>query len=210
MLYLVFVFVFISRLFAGEGGEDRTVRIEAARVGDICFVCGARLTEVDVAVYVRGRRIPIQKEMIDTFLANKERYLQRLETRSALFQEEMGAPSGVALGGISLGWFLFGAIVLTSLLFGGMSAYSAISKNQSPISCFLLGFFLNIFGFFYVLIKYHGSRGGEISLGLHKVPVTLSPVGCPSCSYPNHPSATRCVGCKASLVPKIESEASRA
>ena len=210
LLCLVFGRVFGYGFFAAEGKEEVRVRIEPAKVGEICFVCGARLTEDDLAVYVRGRRIPVAKGMIDTFLANKESYLRGIQTRSALFQEETAAPCGVAQGGISFGWFLFGAIVLTDLLFGGMSAYSAVSKNLSPVPCFLLGFFLNIFGFIYVLTKSHRTYSGEIPSGLHKVPATRSPIACPSCEYPNHPSALRCVGCKADLAPKVESEVFRA
>jgi hypothetical protein len=202
--------VFGGRLLAGEGKEEISYRAEAARAGEHCIVCGTLLTEQDVALYVRGRRIPIEKGMVETFLNNKETYLRRFQARSALFQEEMNAPGGVAQGGINFGWFLFGAIVLAGVVFGGMSAYSAVSKDLPSTPYFLLGFFLNIFGYVYVLTMPSRARPGEIPSGLHKVPETHAPVGCPSCGYPNHPSARRCVGCKASLQPKFESEVPRA
>ena len=97
-----------------------------ARPGELCTVCGTPLTEDDVALIVKGRRVPLNKAMVNAFLQNQEKYFTKMQPRGALFQEELDAPAGTALGGVSLGWFLFGSYVLVALIFGGMSGYAAV------------------------------------------------------------------------------------
>ncbi|MBI4534815.1 MAG: hypothetical protein HY708_00965 [Ignavibacteriae bacterium] len=180
-----------------------------ANVGEFCTVCGVPLTENDVALIVRGRRVPLNNAMVDEFLQHEEKYFAKLQPKGALFQEEADAPPGTAQGGISKGWFLFGLCVLVALLFGGMSGYNAISKGLSPIPHFFIGFVFNILGYLYVLSRPRKTKHGEVPSGLVKVPNTSAPVRCPSCGYTNHPSAKKCSACRTPLNPVIESEASR-
>jgi hypothetical protein len=147
--------------------------------------------------------------MVDTFLADEERYFAAKQPRAALFQEELAAPVGVAQGGISWGWFLFGLYVLLSLVFAGLSGYRAVSRGLQPIPCFFVGFFFNAFGYFYVLTRASLVARGAIPAGLVKVPATLAPQKCPRCGSDNHPAARKCSGCGGVLQPLLQSDVAR-
>jgi hypothetical protein len=182
----------------------------AAKRGERCTVCGVELTEDDVALIVRGRRVPLNKSMIETFMENPEKYFAQKQPKSALFQEELASSTGATLGGISSGWFLFGSYVLVALIFAGLSGYTAVSKGLSPIPHFFIGFFLSALGYLYVLARPAAVKKGEIPEGLVKVPVTSMPLPCPACGYTNHPSARKCAACGGELQPQMESEVARA
>jgi len=181
-----------------------------AKPGESCTVCGVPLTEDDVALIVKGRRVPLNSAMVEEFLQNKEMYFANLQPKGALFQENLDSPSGTALGGISSGWFLFGLYVLVALIFGGMSGYAAVGRGLKPIPHFFIGFLFSAFGFLYVMTRPKAVKRGEIPPGLVKVPVTASPVPCEKCGHANHPSAKRCAECGADLKPRVESEVERA
>lgn len=181
-----------------------------AKVGEFCTVCGVPLDEKDVALIVKGRRFPVDKTMVQAFLESSPEYFRAKQVRTALFQEEFGAPSGTAQSGVGWKWFLVGLYVLTSVVFGGFSGYVAVSKGLSPISHFFAGFVLNAFGFLYVLTRPARLKTGIVPPGLVKVPVTHAPVACPKCGNTNHPSAARCLGCGALLTPSFQSEVARA
>ncbi len=183
---------------------------EPAKPGDRCIVCGAPLTaETGVRLTVRGRRVPVSKALVDTFLSHPEKYFAKMQPKGALFQEEMSAPAGAALSGISLGWFLFGLYILAALVFAGLSGYAAVSKGLRPIQYFFIGFFLSAFGYLYVLTRSAAVKKGEIPVGLVKVPTTAAPRPCPACGYANHPSAKKCVGCGGKLEPMMVPEVAR-
>jgi len=179
------------------------------RPGETCIVCGIPLTDDDVALLVRGRRVPLNRAMVDSFMNNQEQFFSRLQPRSALFQENLGVAPGVAQGGISWGWFAFGLYVVTSLISAAMSAYCAIAKGLPAAQYFFVGLFLNIFGYVYVKSKKPSSKTANVPKGLHKVPVTNAPHACPECGGSNHPSARACLQCGAKLSPAYTSEASR-
>lgn len=181
-----------------------------AKIGERCTVCGVALTEDDVALIVRGRRVPLNKNMVATFMSDPEKYFAKSQPKSALFQEELSAPAGAALGGISSGWFLFGLYVLAALVFSGLSGYAAVSKGLSPIPHFFIGFFFSALGYLYVLTRPAAVKKGAIPGGLVKVPATPAPVACPQCGYTNHPSAKTCANCGSKLQPQMESEVARA
>lgn len=180
-----------------------------AKPGEHCTVCGVLLTAEDVALIVRGRRVPLNKAMVNTFMDDPEKYFAMLQPRSALFQEELTPRAEVAQGGISLGWFLFGLYMLVALVFAGMSAYTAVSNGLTPIPHFFVGLFFNIFGYLYVLTRPAVVEKRAIPAGLVKVPATNAPVPCPLCGYANHPSASKCTGCGGKLEPLMESEVTR-
>jgi hypothetical protein len=186
----------------------RTVR---PKPGDYCTVGNVPLdTLQDVALIVRGRRVPLHRTMVDSFMRTQEKYFSQKQPKGALFQEELSAPAGAALGGISSGWFFLGLYVLVALVFGGMSGYTAVSKGLKPIPHFFIGFFLSALGYLYVLTRPAVAKKGEIPAGLVKVPTTNSPVPCATCGYNNHPSAKQCAGCGSHLQPLMESEVARA
>jgi len=199
---------------ASDASESDTSRIPyqvvPAKPGERCTVCGGELTQEDVALIVRGRRVPLDIDEVDEFLKNQEMYFAKLQPKGALFQEELDTPEGTAQGGVSAGWFWFGVYVLSALVFGALSSYTAITKGLQPIPHFFLGFFLSLLGYLYVLTRPRRVHEGEVPPGLVKVPVTSAPVKCPSCGNTNHPTATRCAACHATLTPVAESEASKA
>ncbi|NIR48182.1 zinc ribbon domain-containing protein [candidate division KSB1 bacterium] len=202
-------FLLVSATSGQEKSQISQYKSVEPKKGERCIVCGVQLTEEDVVLIVRGRRVPLNQTMVDSFLNNKAYYFAKLQPKSALFQENLEAPEGVAQGGISLGWFLFGLYVLIALIFSGFSGYTAVSKGLPPIRYFFIGLFFSVFGYIYVLTRSAEVRREEIPHGLVKVPSTKAPVPCPKCSNTNHPSAKHCLECGAKLTPATDSEVSR-
>ena len=203
--------VLFLALFGGVGrvGGQTYSRVPA-KSSELCTVCGAELTSDDVALIVRGRRTPLCRAHVETFLNDLERSFYSKQPRGALFQEDMAAPPGTAQGGISQGWFFFGLLVLSGLIFGGLSGYRALSMGLPPLAPFFIGFFLNLPGFLYVISRRAGQDQGQVPKGLVKVPETLAPAACPACGEVNHPTARKCLGCGEELHPSQQSEVARA
>ena len=181
-----------------------------AKNSELCTVCMAELTSEDVTLIVRWRRNPLCQAHVETFLNKLERGFYGKQPRSALFQEDLSAPPGTAQGGISRGWFLFGLLVLSSLIFGGLSGYRALSMGLPPLAPFFIGFVLNLPGFLYVISRPAGPGRGQVPKGLVKVPETVAPAPCPACGEVNHPTARQCPGCGKELHPSRQSEVTRA
>lgn len=179
------------------------------KAGERCIICKVPLSEEDVILIVRGRRVPLKQAMVDSFLNNQEKYFAALQPKSALFHENIDVPAGVAQGGISMGWFLFGSYIFVALIFSGLSGYTAVSKGLPAIPNYFIGFFFSIFGYLYVLTRPAMAKKGEVPEGLVKVPTTYSPVPCEKCGCTNHPSARECSGCGAELEPSMQSEVER-
>lgn len=198
-----------SPVSSQQRGTESRYQTVSPKEGERCIICGVPLTNEDVSLIVRGRRVPLKRTMVDSFMNNQEKYFSRLQPKSALFQENLNVPKGVAQGGINTGWFLFGLYILIALVFGGLSSYGAISKGLSPISNFFIGFIFIVFGYIYVLTRPATVAKGEIPEGLVKVPTTRAPITCSACNSTNHPSARNCSFCGAELTPMIESEVSR-
>ena len=198
-------------LFGGVGrvGGQTYSRVPAKN-SELCTVCGKALTSDDVTLIVRGRRTPLCRAHVETFLNNLERSFYSKQPRGALFQEDMAAPPGTAQGGISQGWFLFGLLVLSGLIFGGLSGYRALSIGLPPLAPFFIGFFLNLPGFLYVISRRSSQDHGQVPGGLVKVPETLAPSPCPACGEVNHPTARKCLRCGKELDPSQQSEVTRA
>lgn len=196
--------------WAQENARQTPYQRVRPKWGDYCTVGHVPLdTLQDVALIVRGRRVPLHRTMVDSFLRTQEKYFSQQQPKGALFQEELSAPQGVTLGGVSSGWFLFGLYVLVALVFAGMSGYTAVSKGLPPIPNFFIGLFLSAVGYLYVLTRPAVAKKGEIPEGLVKVALTHTPVPCAACGYQNHPSAKQCVGCGGKLQPTLQSEVAR-
>ena len=176
--------------------------------GERCIICNVPLSEGDVALMVRGRRVPLKNAMVDSFMKYQEKYFAELQPKSALFQENMDA-MGTAQGGISSGWFLFGSYILIALIFSGLSGSAAISKGLPPSPHYFIGFSFSVFGYIYVLTRATVVKKGEIPEGFVKVPTTHAPVPCKKCGNTNHPSAEKCSSCGAQLEPQMQSEVER-
>ena len=190
-------------------GYQQTYPRVHARTSDFCTMGRASLTVEDVALMVRVRRIPLGQSDVENFMSDQEKYFSSKQSRSALFQEHLAAPPGTAQGGISQGWFFFGLLVLSSLVFGGLSAYLALSKGLSPLAPFFTGFFLNVLGFLYVVSRPASQDYQQVPKGLVKVPTTAQPLPCPACTNLNHPAAQQCISCGQELSPSQESEVAR-
>src|SRR5262249_17364899 len=74
-------------LLAQETPANRPYPVVPAKEGERCTVCRAALGKDDVALIVRGRRVPLGRLMVDTFLANEEKYFAEKQPKAALFQE---------------------------------------------------------------------------------------------------------------------------
>lgn len=211
MLYVVGALLFLHPTFAmaQQSESDLPYKSVAPKANERCVVCGVALTEEDLALIVRGRRVPLKQAMVDSFLNNREKYFSKLQPKSALFQENLEARKGTAQSGISLGWFWFGIYVLTALIFAGLSSYSAVSKGLPAIPNFFIGLLLHVIGYVYVKTRSAAADKGEIPRGFVKVPTTRTPTVCPKCGAGNHPSAKKCSGCGAEIQPTVSSEVSK-
>jgi len=182
----------------------------AAKAGEICIVCGMPVSSGDIAIILKGRRLPVMKDMAAAVLKNPEIYFKHKQAKGALFLEDFQAPSGAVQDGVSVGWFLAGLYVLSALFFGGLSGTAAIARGLPPISSFFFGLGLSVFGYVYVLTRPSRRVSRSVSAGLVKVPVTQSPLACPQCGDTNHPAAAACAACHVSLSPQGQSDLSRA
>jgi hypothetical protein len=197
-------------LVAGETLPQRPYPIVAAKAGEICIVCGMPVSSGDIAIVLKGRRMPVMKDMAETVRRNPEVYFRDKQAKGALFQEEFQGSPGAVSRGVSLGWFLAGLYVLSALIFGGLSGNAAVTRGLPPISSFFLGLGLGLFGYLYVLTRRSGKASHGVSAGLSKIPATQSPLACPQCGNTNHPAAASCALCHVSLSPQGQSDLSHA
>lgn len=197
-------------VFASDPQPQSRYPTVAAEVGEHCIVCGMPVSSSDIAIIVRGRRIPVMKDMAASVLKNPEIYFKSKQPRGALFQEDFQAPPGAVQASVSLGWFLAGLYVLSALVFGALSGVAAVSKGLPPISGFWFGLGLSVFGYLYVLTRPSQATPLDVPAGLVKVPVTQSPLACPQCGNTNHPAAASCAVCHVLLSPQGRSDLSRA
>lgn len=201
----------LSRLvFASETQPQSHYPTVAAKVGEICIVCGMPVSSGDIAILLKGRRMPVMRDMAAAVLKDPETYFKNKQAKGALFQEDFRAPSGAVQAGVSLGWFLAGLYILSALIFGGLSGTAAVAKGLPPISSFFLGLGLSLFGYLYVVTKRSRKASQGAPAGLLKVPATQSPLACPQCGDTNHPAARLCASCHVSLSPQGQSDLSRA
>jgi hypothetical protein len=205
---LALYFLLAGLHFSSEPHAQSRYPSVAAEPGEICVVCGLPVSNGDIAILLKGRRLPVMKEMAGEILKNPEAYFKNKQAKSALFQEEFQAPAGAVQTGMSLGWFLAGLYILSALLFGGLSGVAALAKGLSPISSFFAGLGLSVFGYLYVLTRPSRTASG-VPAGFAKVPITQSPLACPQCGNTNHPAAALCSACHVSLSPEGQSDVSR-
>ena len=60
----------------------------AAKAGEICIVCGMPVSSGDIAIILKGRRLPVMKDMAAAVLKNPEIYFKHKQAKGALFQED--------------------------------------------------------------------------------------------------------------------------
>lgn len=128
--------------------------------------------------------------------------------RTALFHANQKSARDLQPDRMSWGWLAVGLYVLSGLFFGGLSGYRALSKGLAPMPHFLLGLFLNLLGYLFVLTR-PPALASQVPPGLVKVPETHAPVPCGGCGHPNHPAAKQCAGCGIGLQPAVRSDLDR-
>lgn len=181
-------------------------RIES-REGEICLVCGNPISSHDVTYLVQGQRVPLHKKnCFGIFSAQPLRWLAKLKPHGAFLD------ASAAKVGLSANWFLFGLYVLVGLLFGALAAHRALHVGRNPLVWLGVGILANLPGYLALLMlpKQSVNAPAGIPGGLGKIAATYAPENCPACGWENHPSASKCGNCGASLAPKTVSEVAQA
>ncbi len=184
-----------------------TVQQVPPKPGEICAVCDRPLHSGDVVYLVDGQRVAVHAGDCDAALrARPQKSLARLRPKGGAF---LGADAHPVLTGA---WLYVGLYVLVGLVFAALTAQHALRAGYSPLSGLLLGLAFNIFGFLFIVTRPKREPTQRLPLpsGRHKIPATYEPQPCPRCGGENHPSATKCLGCGASLAPRIASDVQRA
>ena len=199
-------------LIADQGGErDPAAPVELGRKageGEQCIVCGQAIDGLEVVeVRYKGRSFFVAAKMLDELKGDPDAYFEKLQARSALFDER-------AMEGrrTSSGWLYFGAYVLLGLVFAALCGYLAVSRSLAPIPWFFAGLAGNVAALAVLLATPRGDPSAlpaGVPAGLAKVPATRRPLPCPSCGVTNHPTAPACSACGAALAPALEPETAR-
>ena len=176
--------------------------------GEQCIVCGQPIHGDEIVeVRYKGRSFFVAAKMLSELEGDPDTYFQKLQARSALFDER--SMEGRA---VSTGWLLFGAYVLIGLVFAAICGYLAIGRSLAPLPWFFAGLVGNVAALAVLLATRRGestSSPAGIPAGFAKVPLTHAPVPCAACGATNHPAAAACSGCGRSLAPAFEAEAAR-
>lgn len=174
--------------------------------GEQCIVCGQAIHGDEIVeVRYKGRSFFVAAKMLAELEGDPDSYFQKLQARSALFDER--SMEGRA---VTTGWLLFGAYVLVGLVFAAICGYLAIGRSLAPLPWFFAGLVGNIAALVVLLATGRGDTASSaIPAGLAKVPLTPAPVPCAACGATNHPSAAACSSCGKGLAPAFEAEAAR-
>jgi len=197
-------------------GEVAGPRVPA-KPGETCIVCDSPVGPDDPVYLVQGQRVPVHADEEREFLSNPRKYLMRLKPMGGALlgadsnQPGMANRTGNDQPSVSVVWIYGGLYVLFGLVFAAICAHRALHTGHSPGVWLGLGLVLNVFAYILLLTrpKREVRAPAGVPLGLGKIAATHAPQGCPKCGAFNHPSATRCLGCGASLSPEVESEVER-
>lgn len=197
-------------------GEAVGPRVRA-RPGEICIVCNDPVGPDDPVYLVQGQRVPVHAEEEREFLSHPRRYLMRLKPLGgALLGADSNQPGMANRAGdnrpeVSGTWIYGSLYVLLGLVFAAVCAHRALHTGYSPGAWFGLGLVFNVVA--YILLRTRPQREIQapagVPSGLGKIAATHAPQRCPKCGAFNHPSAAKCLGCGASLSPRVESEVRR-
>jgi hypothetical protein len=204
---LALILAAFHTLLGQETGRDiARCTVVKPRAGETCIVCDKAIGAKDRVYEVEGQRVAVHVGACDNaFTREPERYLARLKPRGAFLEAEPNLARHIWWG-----WFAFGIYVLLGLVFGAFCASRAVNHALQPWPWFLVGFFLNLFGFL-ALVTLPAGDSSMVGLppGLVKVPTTSSPRACPRCGAMNHPSAMSCIECGNKIEPHATSEVTR-
>ena len=193
----------------GVPGDDRqTVAVSAPVPGEACLVCRQPVGAGDAALIHRGRRVTLHSDAcMAAWNAGAESIFGSMQPRGALFQEPSTRPSPLASG-----WFMLGIYILAGLVTGAACGYMAVARGLSPLPWFFAGLAINVIALGLLLTRGRADTSklpAGIPSGLAKVPTTRAPAPCLTCGAGNHPSASRCTACGATLLPSAESDLQR-
>lgn len=177
--------------------------------GEQCLVCDRGIYGHDVVkLRYKGRKFYVQAgQMFAKFESEPDRFFQKVQARSVLFDE-----TGVAVGPMAIGWLWIGVYILAGLIFGAVCSYVAVARAVAPCPWFVAGFVGNIVALIVLCLVAKGDRAilpAGVPSGLSKVPTTRAPIRCSGCRCENHPGAAECSHCGASLDPTVEPETHR-
>lgn len=178
----------------------------APKPGEICLICNEPIGEGDTVYIVNGQRVPVHRGACDAKLrAELPRVVARLQPVSGFLGDRPGESA------VSRVWFFAGLYVLLALIFAALCGHRALHKGRRPVLWFGLGLVFPVLGYLVLamLPKRAIEAPGGVPGGLHKVAATYRPQSCAKCGRENHPSATRCLGCGAPLVPDVVSDVAR-
>jgi hypothetical protein len=186
-------------------------RYAKPKPGEYCSLCYERLQAEDLVYVVWGQRVGVHSGSEDEdFRANPKKWIAHLRPGGAFLGVEGALDSPQqALSGL---WFAAGLYVLLGLIFGALCAHRAFHTGYPPGTWFAMGLALNVVA--YIALGFKPKR--EVSAvagvphGLRKFASTLEPVPCPACGGTNHPSASKCLECGATLEPQTLSEVEKA
>lgn len=172
--------------------------------GEQCIVCRQAIHEGDIVEgRYKGRTVHVAESMLPEFESDPDHYFYPMQARAALFDEAaMETPA------MRTGWLAFGLYVLVGLVFGAACAYLALERGLAAWPWFFGGLLFNVLALATLLIG--KARVAAAPPGLVKIPTTASPRPCRACGNTNHPSASACSGCGATLEPTLEPETARA
>ena len=176
--------------------------------GEQCIVCEQAIEGLEVVeVRYKGRSFYVAAKMLEAFENDPDAYFEKLQARSALFDER-------AMEGrrTQKGWLYFGGYVLVGLIFAAICGYLAISRSLAPLPWFFAGLAGNVAALAVLLATPRGDAAAlpaGMPAGLAKVPTTRASVACAGCGAFNHPAASACSGCGSALTPAIEPETAR-
>lgn len=176
--------------------------------GQSCLACDMPIEGPIQTVQHKGRRVHLHAgDCVDHWLDHTDAVFAKVQARGALYDEQ-----AVSVDGLGPGWLIFGIYVLGGLIFGAACAYVALARGMNALTWFILGFLLNIGALIGLLVMGRGDISiypAGVPRGLRKIPITRLPQSC-DCGAANHPSASRCSACGATLTASIESEVARA
>ncbi len=197
-------------------GEPVGPRVRS-RPGETCIVCDNPVGPDDSVYLVQGQRVPVHTAEEREFLSHPRKYLMRLKPLGGALlgadsiQPGMANRAGDNRQEVSGAWIYGSLYVLLGLVFAAVCAHRALHTGYRPGAWFGLGLVFNAVAYILLLTrpKREVQAPAGVPLGLGKIAATHAPQRCPKCGAMNHPSAAKCLGCAASLSPRVESEVRR-
>ncbi len=81
-MLLALSFLLVGFLIAGETQPQSRYPAVAAKAGEICVVCGMPVSSGDIAIILKGRRVPVMRDMAAVVLRNPEIYFNDKQARA--------------------------------------------------------------------------------------------------------------------------------